>query len=154
MSIRYSSRATLTAVLFAITASLLLWGDRSPADEQGGKGQESATSKADADKWMKLKLLSSQQILNGLALADFQQIEESSRRMLVLNTLENWLRQNEFTRKSDYQKQLNNFEFAGKEILRNAQEKNIDGALEAYVSLTRSCVECHKVIRDDVKSAK
>ena len=58
---------------------------------------------------------------------------------------------NEFTKKSAYLGQLNAFEFANKELIRQAEDGNIDGTLEAWLRLSRSCVECHKLIRDPVK---
>jgi hypothetical protein len=102
----------------------------------------------ESDRWMQLKLHASQEILAGLTRGDFQKIEDQSRRLLVLNVLETWMRENSFARKLDYQGQLNAFEYATKELVRTAQAKDIDGALAAYIRLNRSCVECHKLIRD------
>ena len=97
---------------------------------------------------MTVKLTSAQQILADLTSGDFERLETSARRMQVMNFLEKWLRDENFANKSGYQGQLNAFEFATKELIRNAQDNNTDGALKAYVALTESCVRCHQLIRD------
>ena len=102
----------------------------------------------EAAKWMQRKLHTSQEILAGLTSGDLKSVENEARRLMVFNLLENWLRDNPLANKSGYQGQLNAFEFATKELVRNSETGNVDGALEAYIGLTRSCVECHKLIRD------
>lgn len=107
--------------------------------------------KTEEDLWMHAKLQASQEIFAGLTHGDLDTVKHRARRMLANNVLENWLRKNEFTRKSAYQGQMNAFEFANKELIRNAEDGDIDGTLEAYVRLSRSCVECHKLIREPAK---
>ena len=125
-----------------IATVLILLAQSSQLDAQ----DQSDSSKSDA--WMAIKLTSSQQILEHLTTGDFRELEKSARRMQVLNFLEQWRRDKKFEKESAYQGQLNVFEFATKELIRHAGDKNVDGALEAYVSLTQSCVNCHKLIRD------
>jgi hypothetical protein len=99
-------------------------------------------------KWMQQKLHGTHQIFDGLMQGDFEKMENQARRMVVLQFLENWVVENKFTRKSAYQGQLNSYEFALKELRRSAEAKDIDGSFDAYTRLTRSCVECHKLLRD------
>ena len=115
--------------------------------DDAGKETKPA-SQEDRDRWMQLKLTSSQQIFADLTHGDFEGVEKTARRMQVLNLLEQWMRKNEFEQKSEYKGQLNRFEFATKELVRYAEDENIEGALEAYVDLSRSCVRCHQLIRD------
>lgn len=119
--------------------------------QQSSMAQEKQPDRVEADRdtWMQVKLTSAQQILEHLTSGDFQKLETSSRRMQVLNFMEQWSRDAEFTQKSEYQGQLNVFEFATKELIRHAQDRDIDGSLKAYTKLTESCVNCHKLIRDD-----
>ncbi|MFV0445119.1 MAG: hypothetical protein ACK5Q5_16205 [Planctomycetaceae bacterium] len=118
------------------------------ADDRPTATQEATPSPDDHDGWMKLKLVSSQQVFEGLTDGDFKKVENSARRMLVLNLLEQWAKRNEFTKKSEYRGQLNAFEFSVKELVRHAEDHDAEGALEAYVSMSRSCVRCHQLIRD------
>lgn len=112
----------------------------------------SADSSKDRDtvEWMQMKLRSSQEILAGLTSGDFQIIEDQSRRLIVFNILEKYTSDKRIRNESAYQGQLNAFEFATKELQRNAKAKDIDGTLKSYQSLTASCVECHKLLRDPV----
>ena len=68
--------------------------------------------------------------------------------MLVLNLLEQWIADKPFMNRSNYQAQLNAFEYATKELVRTGSSNDIDGALEAYGRLAHSCVKCHQLIRD------
>jgi hypothetical protein len=104
----------------------------------------------DTVEWMQMKLRSSQEILAGLTSGDFQTIEDQSRRLIVFNVLEKYTSDKRIRNESAYQGQLNAFEFATKELQRNAKAKDIDGTLKSYQSLTASCVECHKLLRDPV----
>ena len=101
-----------------------------------------------AVNWMQIKLRSSQEILAALTRGEMAKVEVNARRLLVTNILEQWARKEEFTKKSEYEGELNRFEFATKELIRFGRAGDIDGSLNAYQSLCRSCVECHKLIRD------
>ncbi|MGD9857471.1 MAG: hypothetical protein AB7U20_21220 [Planctomycetaceae bacterium] len=103
---------------------------------------------------MAVKLSSAQQIFEHLTRGDFEQLETSARRMQVLNFLEQWQREREFKQASDYQGQLNAFEFSTKELMRHAKDKNVDGALKAYLAMSESCVRCHELIRDVPSTVK
>ncbi len=99
-------------------------------------------------RWMHAKSSAGQQMFVSLAKGDFEQLETQARRMQVLNFLEQWARETDFQRKSEYQGQLNAFDFATKELIRHARDRNIDGSLNSYIALTKSCVRCHTLIRD------
>ena len=95
--------------------------------------------------WMKKKLEYSQNILSSLATEDFASISKNAALMKALDGLEKYVH----PRGKEYRMQLQTFQFANDELLRNAEEKNVDGAALAYVQLTMSCVNCHKVLRRD-----
>lgn len=103
---------------------------------------------SERDRWMAAKLTSAQQIIEHLTSGDFKSLQESARRMQVMNFLEQWQREEDFEEKSEYQGQLNAFEFATKELIRHSGDRNVNGALDAYTAMTRSCVRCHSLIRD------
>jgi hypothetical protein len=97
--------------------------------------------------FMKQKLGASENILAGLTKADFDAIKKNAESMLVVGYLEKWVRAD----MPEYQKLMKDFEFANKTLVLAANEKNLDGATIAYVQLTFSCVNCHKVVRGDAK---
>lgn len=139
-----------TAWMMAVVALGLptgLWvqgDDRKPDEAPPAKVQ----TPAEHDRWMQIKLASSQQILAALTSGDMRDVERNARRIQVFNLLEQWAKDNPTTRQSDYRGQLNAFEYATKELVRYSQDGDTNGALEAYVNMTRSCVKCHELIRD------
>jgi hypothetical protein len=100
--------------------------------------------------WMKAKLEMSQGILAGLTKGDFEAVEAGAQKMNVVNHLEKLVAANQPHYK-EYMRQLNAFETANRELLRQAAKKNTEGATLAYVQLTVSCVHCHRVVRDAKK---
>jgi hypothetical protein len=101
----------------------------------------------EASLFMRQKLQASQAVLAGLASGDYAAIARNAQAMNVVEQLEKWLRANT----PGYRTQLRMFEFADRELIRAAREKNIDAATLAYNQLTISCVNCHKIIRDAAK---
>jgi hypothetical protein len=99
---------------------------------------------AKASLWMKNKLSYSEGMLAGLASADFDAIGKNARSMKALGHMEKWVRGNT----PAYRSQLQIFQNADERLIRMADQKNLDGAALAYVQLTLSCVNCHKVVRD------
>jgi hypothetical protein len=102
----------------------------------------------DPDGWMRAKLASTQRIFEGLTEGDFDAVATNARRMRSVHFLEQWLRDTGFEDQSEYQGQLNAFEFANKELIRFADDEDVDGALDAYLQLSESCIRCHQLIRD------
>jgi hypothetical protein len=99
--------------------------------------------------WMKKKLEYSNQILAGLTSEDFNQIRQSAKAMNALGHIENWVH----ATRPGYRTQLAIFRDANEQLIAEANEDDLDGATLAYVQLTLSCVNCHKLVRD-AKSAK
>lgn len=97
--------------------------------------------------WMQKKMQYSEKILAGLAKADYAAIEKNAMSMNSLSQIEKWVRANT----PEYKAQLATFRSANKSLIRMAQDEDIDGATLAFMQLTQSCVQCHKLIRDTSK---
>lgn len=111
-------------------------------------GQErKASEQEQASVWMKKKLEFAQHILAGLTESDFDKVRAHAEAMSFLGYLEKWARGD----RPDYKKQVVFFDFANRELIRQAKEKNLDGATLAYNQLTVGCVQCHKIVRDAKK---
>lgn len=93
--------------------------------------------------WMDVKLDESQQLFAALAQADYAMIEQSSQRLKSVSMIERFVRR----RTPGYTTQLKNFEFSVDEILRQAEQENIEGVTLGFQQLTLSCVNCHKQLR-------
>jgi hypothetical protein len=107
---------------------------------RGGDGQPNDKA---GSLWMKQKLAASQNILAGLTKADYVAIEKNAQSMIVVGYLEKWIRADT----PGYQTMLRDFDYANKTLALAAREKNLDGATVAYLQLTLSCVNCHKIVR-------
>ena len=94
--------------------------------------------------WMKKKLVYSQQVLAGLASGDFDAIVANAQSMRNLSTVEGFIR----GQTPGYRTQLQIFDEANAEIIRQAQKDNVDGVALAFTQLTISCVNCHKHLRE------
>ena len=111
-----------------------------------------ASEKADETQpsyWMKKKLEYSEKILGGLVNKDFDQVAKNAHSMNALSQIEKWVRGNT----SEYRAQLQVFQNANQQLMRMAEKENLDGAALAYVQLTLSCVNCHKLVREGPRPA-
>lgn len=135
--------ATTLCLLGASGFGLFCVARSSWADDQNDTEEQT-----EHDRWMAAKLNSAQEIFADLTRGDFAGVEENARRMQVINLLEQWARDADFERESDYVGQLNAFEFSIKELVRHAGDENTDGALQAYQDMSASCIRCHELIRD------
>ncbi len=99
--------------------------------------------------WMEKKMEYSKRILAGLANQDFDEIGKTARSLSALNQMEKWVRSGV----PEYRAQLQIFQNANQQLIKTADNQNLDGAALAYVQLTMSCVNCHKVIRNSRPAA-
>ncbi len=105
------------------------------------------------NRWMELKLHNSQELFSDLTHGNLDAVGKRARTMQATEILEYWIRGREFRQRSEYHAQVNRYQFAIRELARTAEDDDEDGALEAWVSLNRSCIACHKLLRDDTKPA-
>lgn len=94
--------------------------------------------------WMQKKMQYSENILAGLAKADFAAIEKNAASMNSLSQIEGWVRGNT----PEYKRQLAAFRSANRNLIRLSQDQDLDGAALSFMQLTMTCVQCHKMIRD------
>jgi hypothetical protein len=97
--------------------------------------------------WMRKKLEFSQNILGGIATADFDKILTNAEAMGRLSNIEGFIRR----QTPGYQTQLKLFEEALHEIVREAKHESVEGAGLAFTQMTFSCVNCHKRLREAEK---
>lgn len=94
--------------------------------------------------WMQRKTNLSQRVMEGLTEGDFEKVRKNAVLMNVMSYFEG----REQSENPDYKRQLGQFDFANRELVRMAKSQNLEGATLAYNQLTVSCVYCHKTLRD------
>jgi hypothetical protein len=94
---------------------------------------------------MRQKLEHAKDALEGLAVEDFALIAKSSKSMRELSEDARW----RVSPNVHYLRLSAEFRDLADELGAKAREKNLDGATQAYVKLTMSCVKCHKLVRDE-----
>ncbi len=104
--------------------------------------------KQDPNLWMKAKQQHAHEIFSGLTEGDLKKVEQGASMMYGVGYLERWLADSELKKHSSYEGQANAFEYSLKEMVRHAKEEDINGALNDYLMMSRTCVRCHRLIRD------
>jgi hypothetical protein len=98
---------------------------------------------SDVKEAMRQKLACTQQVLVGITLADYGLIAKNAQKLVELSNKTNW-----YSRQvPEYELFLNEFRRNAQDLMNAGQEKNLDAASLAYVQMTFSCVNCHKIIR-------
>jgi hypothetical protein len=93
---------------------------------------------------MKRKLQYSQKMLEGIALNDFDMINDNAAGLITISKQAEWM----VLKTPAYELNSNEFRRAVSNVVDKAREKNIDGVALAYVEVTLSCVRCHKHVRE------
>ncbi len=104
-------------------------------------GQEPGSAKTAT--FMRMKLQPSKELLEGLAMNDFDSIKKNAGTIKNLLLDENWM----VVQSDEYRRQTLEFRKLVDQIRDSADKKNIDGATLAYVQMTIQCVRCHQTLR-------
>lgn len=102
---------------------------------------------------MEIKLKSSQVILEGIALKDFDKLLSASESLVTVCDATEFL--NAY-KGAEYQFHMLMFRRAADALVAKSKDKNIDGVMVAYQDMTLSCLKCHEAMRDnrfEVKAA-
>ena len=103
-----------------------------------------AEDKSDTEDLMKKKLEYSSNILAGLTNKDFELIAENAQALHDFGK-QKWLE----TDSPEYRTQNQVFWFTSGALVMAAEQKDMDAAALSYTQMTLSCINCHKLIRND-----
>ena len=122
-------------------------GDHAQAQRPEERGDKAETPQEKASLWMKHKVVASQKDPRrddpGRLRADREQCPGHAGHGLPGGLGPG--------RHAGIQGAVRAFEHANGAIVRNAHDENLDGVTLAYTQLAISCVQCHKLVRDNVK---
>lgn len=103
---------------------------------------EGKRNRANKD-FMREKLALSQRVLEGLAVEDYELIIAKGTRLSAMSKEADW----RVLENPEYDQQSLAFRRHVDSLVRAAKEKDLDAATLAYVRVTMSCVDCHKLVR-------
>ncbi len=105
---------------------------------------EDKSEKAQREKtFMRVKLIHTQKVLEGLLTEDYDTIINHSQKMSLLTRALAWqtLETTAYTERSVEFRRSVDF------LTQEAKNKNLDGVSLAYIDMTIKCLECHKYVR-------
>jgi hypothetical protein len=113
-------------------------------DEKTPKKDEKGTpARKGLSVFMRMKLESSQKILAGLALEDFELIQEGAAKLEEMSTAEKW----RVTNDPFFREHSTDFQRAAKRLAKNAKEGKLEASALTWLEVTMQCIECHKWTR-------
>jgi hypothetical protein len=120
---------------------------QSTSEVAGDQAIPQVTLQKPISYWMEAKLGYSKAILEDLTKGDFERLAQEAQQMRLIGKMEGFVR-----RKNElYRNQLSAFDLANQELIRQAKQKNAEGAVLAFNQLTTSCVACHVLLRAGVE---
>jgi hypothetical protein len=102
--------------------------------------------KSPAKEFMRDKLELSQRVLEGIATEDYALMISKGTRLSAMTREADW----RVFENPDYDQQSILFRRQVDALIKAAKDKNLDAATLAYVRMTMSCVDCHKLVRGKV----
>jgi cytochrome c556 len=102
-----------------------------------------------AKEFMRDKLELSQRVLEGVTTEDYDLIVSKGTRLSAMTKEADW----RLFENSDYDQQSLLFRRQVDALVKSAKDKNLDAATLAYVRMTMSCVDCHKLVRGKLVAA-
>jgi hypothetical protein len=139
------------------TAALAAFGlvtadDSKPSTaEQNSKEPKAAEQKqnpaAEPDQslrhFMRMKLSASSMVLEGLAIEDFTLIKQGATKLNEMSTAEKWRVSNDAL----YRNFSGDFQRVTQDLVKAAEDENLDRAALKWVDATMGCIECHRYAR-------
>lgn len=133
----------LAAVSTLMTAPSNAKDTTSPAPDAEPKPKPGARKQL-LKAFMHKKLGASQDIIEGLAMEDFELIEKGAKQLKGMAVAAEFMVINDPL----YSEQADEFRRIVIKMEKAAREKRIDGSTLGFLDMTMSCVECHKLVRN------
>ena len=112
-----------------------------PAEKQ--ETEKSTPARKGISTFMRMKLEASQKILEGLALEDFELIQEGAAKLEDMSAAEKW----RVTNDPFFREHSNDFQKIARRLSKSAKEGKLEGSALIWLEATMQCIECHKWTR-------
>lgn len=130
------SRLAVAAGIVVLAVAAVT-GSRPTADESTTRPDQVAV-------FMRAKLAHSQNVLEGLAIEDYDLIDKGAQELSLASEDASW----QVLQTEDYARQSADFRRSCDSLRKAAKSHNLDGAALAWMEVTMKCVQCHKYVRD------
>ena len=94
---------------------------------------------------MERKLKTAQAILAGVAREDFAAVEKHAQMLILLSNEAGW----NVLQTPEYMRLSEDFRATSRQLTTAAKAKNLDATGLAFLSLSISCIDCHRHVRDN-----
>lgn len=91
-------------------------------------------------KFMRMKLEASQKVLAGLALEDFELIQEGAAKLEEMSAAEKW----RVSKDPLYREHSVDFQRVAQRLVKNGKDGKLEAAALTWIEMTMQCIECHK----------
>lgn len=142
---------TVLLILLALAAVYVLLAARTagqektvPASPDAAQAQPPTKDReVELKQFMRRKLGSCNKVLEGLAVENMTLIREGANELHLLSSAEKWRISNDIM----YRQFSGEFQRITRELVRAAEEDNLDRAALKWMDATMSCIECHRFVR-------
>ena len=110
--------------------------------------QEATVQPDKVAAFMRAKLAHSQNVLEGLAVEDFDLIDRGANDLALASQASSW----QVLQTADYARHSDEFRRSCNALRAAAKARNLDGAALAWMEVTMKCIQCHKYVRDPERS--
>jgi cytochrome c556 len=110
--------------------------------------QETTVQPDKVAAFMRAKLAHSQNVLEGLAVEDFDLIDRGANDLALASQASSW----QVLQTADYARHSDEFRRSCNALRAAAKARNLDGAALAWMEVTMKCIQCHKYVRDTERS--
>ena len=136
-------RRLLVFVCIAIVPMAFLFAVTAPRAADPTAQTKEFGAKVPAAVFMRAKLASSKDVLEGLITEDFGKIKRGADQMTVMSNAAQW----QVIQGPTYTQHSAEFRRIAAQLSKAADDKSIDAAYLCYVQLTLSCIDCHKYVK-------
>lgn len=107
---------------------------KTPQDEKATPARKGLST------FMRMKLEASQKVLAGLALEDFELIQEGAEKLEEMSAAEKW----RVTKDPFYREHSVDFQRLAQRLVKNGKDGKLEASALTWIEMTMQCIECHK----------
>ena len=129
-----TKRFAVIIVVAVVALAMLAWSSLAQDDD---------SSAADVAPFMRMKLAYTKEVVEGLALSNFDSIATNAQKLNLMSLESTW----NAVQSREYGTLSGEFRASVNRLRDSATSRNLDGTTLAYFEVTLNCVRCHRYLR-------